>query len=197
MHHQKRKVFGDIMSSQAARGLYGQEASDLLLDEHTASNDIALSGDMKSATCSLINLHRPESTARFAHYQVLSTESFTSGRHYWVFRCSRDRYWRVGVTYPSVQRMGYESWVGNNNKSWCLRRFNHKLTALHAPEEKVLLPSSPSQRFGVHLDYEAGRLSFYQLDNPVSHLHTFRATFTEPLHVACWVWWGGWITIRS
>ncbi|OCT64580.1 E3 ubiquitin/ISG15 ligase TRIM25 [Xenopus laevis] len=192
-----QKKLENIMSSQAARGLYVQEESDLRLDEDTASSDVALSGDMKSATCSLINLLRPESPARFYNYQVLSTKSFQSGHHYWVFECSKDRYWRVGVTYGSVKRMGYESWVGNNKKSWCLRRFNRKLSALHGSQDNVLLPSSLCQRFGVHLDYEAGRLSFYQLDKSVAHLHTFRASFTEPLHVACWVWWGGWITVRS
>ncbi|KAF3853045.1 hypothetical protein F7725_013733, partial [Dissostichus mawsoni] len=37
-------------------------------------------------------------------------------------------------------------------------------------------------RFGVYLDWPAGTLSFYRVSgHTLSHLHTFRTTFTEPL----------------
>ncbi|XP_018429691.1 PREDICTED: E3 ubiquitin/ISG15 ligase TRIM25-like [Nanorana parkeri] len=39
-----------------------------------------------------------------------------------------------------------------------------------------------SNRVGIYLDYEAGRISFYDLCDPIRHLHTFTTTFTEPLH---------------
>ncbi|OCT62503.1 hypothetical protein XELAEV_18043586mg [Xenopus laevis] len=41
----------------------------------------------------------------------------------------------------------------------------------------------------ISLDYEVGRLSFYELREPTRHLHTFTASFTEPLYAAFWLRW--------
>ncbi|CAH2292756.1 E3 ubiquitin ISG15 ligase TRIM25-like [Pelobates cultripes] len=46
--------------------------------------------------------------------------------------------------------------------------------------------ASMNQRLGIYLDYEAGRLSFYELCDPIRHIHTFTANFTEPLHAIYW-----------
>ncbi|OCT56000.1 hypothetical protein XELAEV_18003726mg, partial [Xenopus laevis] len=101
--------------------IYGQEATDLLLDINTAGNHVSVSGDRKSASYS----SHPQTPERLQDYpQALSTRNFSSGQHY---------------------------------------------------------------RMRISLDYEAGRLSFYELSEPIRHLHTFTATFTEPLHAAFWV----------
>ncbi|KAM4632186.1 E3 ubiquitin/ISG15 ligase TRIM25-like [Discoglossus pictus] len=177
--------------------IYGQEASDILLDVNTAANNVTVSEDLKTVSWSGINQQRPETPERFDWPQVLSTRSFSSGRHYWEVETSGSGGWRVGMCYPSIERRGRQSWIGNNNKSWCLRGYNKALSVIHNSVQTPL-PLSPScLSYRISLDYEAGRLSFYELCDPISHLHTFTATFTEPLHVVYRVWRGSWVRIRS
>uniref|UniRef100_A0A8C5Q517 Uncharacterized protein n=1 Tax=Leptobrachium leishanense TaxID=445787 RepID=A0A8C5Q517_9ANUR len=159
------------------------EASDMLLDVNTASNGVSVSGDLKTVSGSGINQRRPETPERFQYEQVLSSRSFSSGRHYWEVEGSESGWWRVGMTYPSIERRGKQSGIGYNNKSWGLEMFDNETYYMRHDSELIRFPHSPScHRLGIFLDYEAGRLSFYELCDPIRHLHTFTATFTEPLH---------------
>ncbi|XP_063284245.1 nuclear factor 7, ovary-like [Pelobates fuscus] len=158
-------------------------ASDMLLDVNTAGNNVTVSGDMKTVSWSDINQSRPETPERFQFNQILSSRSFSSGRHYWEVNGSKSGWWSVGVTYPSIDRKGVYSVIGCNNKSWCMYRGDNNLYhMIHDSNIIKLTPSASSQRLGLYLDYEAGRLSFYEFRDPIIHLHTFTATFTEPLH---------------
>ncbi|CAI9543515.1 unnamed protein product, partial [Staurois parvus] len=95
-----------------------QEASDLLLDVNTAQNYLQISDDMKTASRSDIEQNRPETPERFQFWeQVLSSQSFSSGRHYWEVDVSEGEHCRVGMCYPSIERGGGQSWIGSNNKS--------------------------------------------------------------------------------
>ncbi|XP_053306973.1 E3 ubiquitin-protein ligase TRIM39-like [Spea bombifrons] len=179
--------------------LEGYAASDLTLDVHTASNDVIVSDNLKSALWSSRPQGRPETPARFGLYtpQVLSLESFSSGRHCWEVETVKTAHIRVGVAYASIERKGHGSCIGESEESWVLQRFDNQYVAIHC-NDGVLVPYGPScQRLGVSLDYEAGRLSFYELRDPVRHLHTFTTTFAEPLHAAFWVLDDSSITIRS
>ncbi|OCT56294.1 E3 ubiquitin-protein ligase TRIM7 [Xenopus laevis] len=179
--------------------IYGQEATDLLLDINTAGNHLSVSGDRKSASYSRTDQRHPQTPERFQVYpQTLSSRSFPSGRHYWEVEVSESGGWMVGVAYPSIERRGGQSCIGNNNKSWCLYRLNNKYSVRH-DSKGTKLPHVPScRRIRISLDYEAGRLSFYELSEPIRHLHTFTATFTEPLHVAFWVYGNNtWVRIIS
>ncbi|OCT69625.1 E3 ubiquitin-protein ligase TRIM39 [Xenopus laevis] len=170
------------------RWIYGQEATDLLLDINTAGNHLSVSEDRKSVCYSLTELHYPQSPERFQVPQTLSSRSFPSGRHYWDMEGSESGGWGIGVAYPSIERNGGHSWIGDNNKSWCLCRWINAYSVTYN-REWTHLPHVPScSRIRISLDYEAGRLSFYELSEPIRHLHTFTATFTEPLHAACLVW---------
>ncbi|CAH2329380.1 tripartite motif-containing 7-like [Pelobates cultripes] len=157
-------------------------ASDMLLDVNTAANDVTVSGDMKTVSWSRIKQSRPETAERFQSDQVLSSRSFSSGRHYWEVEGSESGGWRVGMAYRSIDRKGGQSRIGWNNKSWGLWRYNNKYYVTHNSKEIRLPPPPSSRRFGIFLDYEAGRLSFYELCDPIRHVHTFTATFTEPIH---------------
>ncbi|KAM8960042.1 E3 ubiquitin/ISG15 ligase TRIM25-like [Pelodytes ibericus] len=176
----------------------GAEASDVLLDVYTAANSVIVSGDLKTASWSEINQSHSKTPKRFKTFcQVLSTANFSSGQHYWEVETSELGNWRVGLAYPSIKRNGDHSGLGYNNKSWCLRICKKDYSVVHNSKERVFTSDSPLRRLGVFLDYEAGRLSFYQLCDSVRHLHTFSASFTEPLHVAILVWKNGWVRIRS
>ncbi|XP_075037557.1 E3 ubiquitin-protein ligase TRIM11-like [Mixophyes fleayi] len=164
------------------------EKSDILLDIKTASNDVIVSEDLRSASRTDVNQNRPDGPERFISRQVLSSCSFSSGKHYWEVDVSKAEKWLIGVAGHSIKRKmdGYESFIGYNDKSWGLYRKNH-IGLSHNNVHRILEeinPGSPVQTVGIYLDYEAGRLSFYQLCDPIRHLHTFTATFTEPLHAA-------------
>uniref|UniRef100_A0A8C5QGG6 E3 ubiquitin-protein ligase TRIM39-like n=1 Tax=Leptobrachium leishanense TaxID=445787 RepID=A0A8C5QGG6_9ANUR len=159
-------------------------ASDMLLDVNTAGNRVSVSEDLKTVSWSGMRQRRPKTPERFQDYaQVLSSSSFSSGRHYWEVEVSESGGWMVGMTYPSIKRRGGQSWIGSNKESWGLWKWlNNEYSVSHDRNIIDLRHSSSCCRFRIFLDYEAGRLSFYELCDPIRHLHTFTATFTEPLH---------------
>ncbi|XP_068099588.1 E3 ubiquitin/ISG15 ligase TRIM25-like [Hyperolius riggenbachi] len=174
--------------------------ADILLDVTTAGNYLHISDDRKTASLSHREQNRPDTAERFQSYpQVLSSRSFSSGRHYWEVDVGRSGSWRVGMCYPSIARRGGEqSLIGGNNKSWCLcRDLGNQYSVIHDREVIRLPDGIPSNRVRICLDYEVGQISFYALCDPIRHLHTFTATFTEPLHAALYVGWGGCIKISG
>ncbi|KAM5126980.1 E3 ubiquitin/ISG15 ligase TRIM25-like [Mantella aurantiaca] len=160
-----------------------QEAADILLDVNTAHNNLLISDDRKTASRSDIPYNRPKKTKRFQYYpQVLSSRRFSSGRHYWEVDVRGSDWWFVGMSYPSIERRGEQSHIGYNKKSWCVYRYNNQNSMIHDSKEIQLPDNISSNRVRIYLDYEAGKLSFYDLCDPIRHLHTFTTTFTEPLH---------------
>ncbi|XP_063785185.1 E3 ubiquitin/ISG15 ligase TRIM25-like [Pseudophryne corroboree] len=171
-------------------GIYVSKVTDIVLDANTAANNIQLSGDRKSASESHKNQNHPETPERFQYRQVTSTRGFYTGQHYWEVEMSKPGRWMVGMCYPSIERRGDQSVIGYNNKSWCLCKDNNQYVALHDNKGIRLPDNIRCDRVRVYLDYEAGQLSFYSLCDPIRHLHTFTATFTEPLHAALLVYKG-------
>ncbi|XP_073423703.1 E3 ubiquitin/ISG15 ligase TRIM25-like [Dendrobates tinctorius] len=187
-------------------GIYVEGPADILLDVTTAANNLLISDDLKTATWTDEKQKRPKTAERFQDYQVMSRRGFTSGRHYWDVEISRSGCGRAGMCYPSIDRRGRQSYAGNSNKSWSLCRTHNNHYFMRHDKKEILLPDKiSSDRFRICLDYEAGQLSFYELCNPIRHLHTFTATFSEPLHVAVCVFWrkvkgcyvDSWLRIRS
>ncbi|XP_040211105.1 E3 ubiquitin/ISG15 ligase TRIM25-like [Rana temporaria] len=167
------------------------EASDILLDVNTAHNNLQISDDMKTVSWSDIEQNRPETPERFQFwFQILSRQSFSSGRHYWEVDVSESGDCSVGMCYPSIERRGDESWIGYNNKSWVFRTYSGGCCLIHDNKQISTSPDLSSNRVRIYVDYEAGQLSFYDLCDPIRHLHTFTTTFTEPLHPVLWVWNG-------
>uniref|UniRef100_A0A8C5MJL5 Uncharacterized protein n=1 Tax=Leptobrachium leishanense TaxID=445787 RepID=A0A8C5MJL5_9ANUR len=156
--------------------------SDILLDVNTASNDVSLSGDMKTVSWSGLNQSRPDRPERFLNNHVISFRSFFSGRHYWEVEGSESGEWVVGMAYSSLDRKIGQLRIGNNSKSWGLWRLkDNQFSVRHNSIDIQLCPNLSCLRFGIFLDYEAGRLSFYELCDQINHIHTFTATFVEPL----------------
>ncbi|XP_068094259.1 E3 ubiquitin/ISG15 ligase TRIM25-like [Hyperolius riggenbachi] len=183
--HTQRQAGGtNIGAAQQTSGL--PVYADILLDVATANNYLYISHDRKTASWSPRGENRPDTPERFQDYtpQVLSSRSFSSGRHYWEVDVGGSCIWRVGMCYPSIARRGEESVIGGNNKSWGLHRGGNHYSVIHDRKEIRLPDGIPSDRVRIYLDYEAGQISFYALCDPIRHLHTFTATFTEPLHAA-------------
>ncbi|OCT60810.1 hypothetical protein XELAEV_18046832mg [Xenopus laevis] len=186
--------------------MYMERATDITLDINTAANNVVVSDDNKTLSYSESSQRYPESSDRFQQSQVLSNRVFASGQHYWEVEVSELGEVRIGVAYPSIARKGFQSYIGENTKSWCLYRYETS-NKLEEKQQKfsgryysknVNLPYKVScSRLGVYLDCEAGSVSFYEICDQIRHLHTFTATFTEPLHAAFCVWGDASVTILS
>ncbi|XP_069619326.1 E3 ubiquitin/ISG15 ligase TRIM25-like [Ranitomeya imitator] len=165
-------------------GIYVEGPADILLDVTTAGNNLLISDDLKTATWLRKKKKRPETAERFQDSpQVMSRRGFTSGQHYWDVESRRSEWWSVGICYPSIDRRGWLSLIGDNNKSWGLRRYDNNQYSVSHDSKEIWLPDKiSSDGVRIYLDYEAGQLSFYELCDPIRHLHTFTATFSEPLH---------------
>ncbi|KAG8538757.1 hypothetical protein GDO81_022130 [Engystomops pustulosus] len=180
----------DIMSF-VKRQIYVKENRCTRLDEDTVAKNLLLSVDKKAVfwTQKLPDLGQAELPVRFKNCsQVLSLESFCMGRHYWDIETSKHGEWRLGVSYSTLERGGDSSYLGCNDKSWCLcRSNNNQYSVVYDNKETKLGHSVTCHRFRVYLDYYGGRVSFYELCSPIRHLYTFTAQFREPLHVAFYV----------
>ncbi|XP_040197926.1 E3 ubiquitin/ISG15 ligase TRIM25-like [Rana temporaria] len=164
--------------------IYIQEAADILLDVDTADNTLHISDDRKTLSWSGIGQNPPETPERFQFCpKVLSSQSFSSGQHYWELDVGGSQFWIVGLCYPSIARKGRRSEIGRNKKSWGVERYGAQYGVIHNSKWSHL-PTNISRvhRVRIDLDYEAGRISFYDLCDPIRLLHTFTTTFTEPLH---------------
>ncbi|XP_060693468.1 E3 ubiquitin/ISG15 ligase TRIM25-like [Hemiscyllium ocellatum] len=165
-----------------------QGKSSLTLDPMTANYNLVLSDDLRSVTWTKTEQPYPYHPDRFKDCpQILCSQSFSSGSHSWDVEADGD-YWRIGIVYESIEREGKMSYLGNSYKSWSLNFIAGYVTARHN-SQFIVLPLLPSaNRIRVHLDYEAGTLSFFQVTDSLKHLYTFQSTFTEPVFPAFYSW---------
>ncbi|XP_044159611.1 E3 ubiquitin/ISG15 ligase TRIM25-like isoform X1 [Bufo gargarizans] len=193
LHRSMRDIVTNVTSE------LGLHVPDILLDEDTANIYVEISKDLKTATRMEEEEHgRPRSLRRFLYWpQVLSRCGLSSGRHYWEVKWNQIGRCDIGLSYPSIDKDGDLSAAGDNNKSWCLILEDTEYSVLHDSVRETLHSKPTCPTFGVFLDYKAGRLSFYQLCDPIRHLHTFTASFTEPLHVLLYVEEEASVTILS
>ncbi|CAI9582279.1 unnamed protein product, partial [Staurois parvus] len=121
---------------------------------NTAGNNLHISDDRKTVSWSGRNQNLPETPERFQYFpQVLSSQSFSSGRHYWEVDVGGSGGWRVGMCYPSIDRGGgLQSLIGRNRKSWGLVMDSNQYTVLHESYKILLPPSPPSTRVRIYLD---------------------------------------------
>ncbi|MGH0187850.1 UNVERIFIED_CONTAM: hypothetical protein FKN15_027809 [Acipenser sinensis] len=157
-------------------------AVDVTLDPDTAHPELILTEDGKEARPGDKRQPLPDNRKRF--YQpifVLGKGGFSSGRHYWEVEVGEKIRWRFGVTRESSQRKG--DITVNPQKGFWTVRWDGEGSQFYAATEPVTpLPLSlKPQKLGVYLDYEEGRLSFYNVETR-SHIYTFTDTFTEKLY---------------
>ncbi|XP_078470999.1 E3 ubiquitin/ISG15 ligase TRIM25-like isoform X2 [Lampetra planeri] len=141
---------------------------------------------------SCLSSGRPHHPHRFERWlQALCSESFSSGQHYWEVDVGSASWCRVGVAYGTIPRRGGgdECLLGGSDVSWCLQKHDDSFSVRHGGVVTSLSVPQPPRRVGVHLDWDAGLLSFYSADS-MALLHSFNETFTQPLHPGLGVWIG-------
>ncbi|CAB1313020.1 unnamed protein product [Coregonus sp. 'balchen'] len=132
----------------------------------------------------------PSVLERFENWrQVLATESFYVGRHYFEVEMSGEGT-HVGLTYKSIDRKGPKnnSCITGNDFSWCLQWNGRSFSAWHSDVETPLKVEKFT-RIGVYVDYSCGLLAFYGVDDGVGMtlIHKYKAEFLEPLYPAFWL----------
>uniref|UniRef100_S4RXP8 B30.2/SPRY domain-containing protein n=1 Tax=Petromyzon marinus TaxID=7757 RepID=S4RXP8_PETMA len=136
------------------------------LDTNSSHDRLQISSDLRTVTQSGVPQGRPHHPHRFACWpQALCSESFSSGQHYWEVDVGSTR----------------ECHLGLSDVSWCLQKDDDIFSVLHGGVVTALSVPQPPRRVGVHLDWDAGLLSFYSADS-MAPLHSFHQTFTQPLH---------------
>ncbi|KAM9694786.1 E3 ubiquitin-protein ligase TRIM41 isoform 3-T3 [Trichechus inunguis] len=177
---------------------------DLTLDPDTAHPALMLSPDRRGVRLAERRQEVADHPKRFsADCCVLGAQGFRSGRHYWEVEVGGRRGWAVGAARESTHHKekvgsGGPS-VGSGDASssrhhhrrrrlhlpqqpllqrevWCVGTNGKRYQAQSSTEQTLLSPSEKPRRFGVYLDYEAGRLGFYNAET-LAHVHTFSAAF--------------------
>lgn len=104
-------------------------------------------------------------TKRFLQcVNILASQGFQSGRHYWEVEVGSKPKWDVGVASEAVDRSAKIK-LSPETGYWTLRiRNGNEYSAGTQPWTRLQLSCSP-QRLGVFLDCEEKRVSFYNADD--------------------------------
>ncbi|XP_034396733.1 cardiomyopathy-associated protein 5 [Cyclopterus lumpus] len=106
------------------------------------------------------------------------------GHYYWETLVSGSTAYRLGVAYNTANR---NSPLGEDNLSWCLQCIptpsGCRYQLLHNDIQASVFVIEMPERVGTLLDYQLGRLSFYNAHSG-QLLGTFCQRFTQPCHPA-------------
>ncbi|KAF7658948.1 hypothetical protein LDENG_00005510 [Lucifuga dentata] len=155
------------------------------LDPNTAAPWLLLSDDLTCVSDGDEKQKLPDNPERFdPDTGVLGNQGFTSGKHSWDIDVGENTAWVVGIAKESVQRKEKVSSVLKNG--YLSVYFYHKMYfAGTSPLTRLNLKRKP-QKVRVQLDYDKGKLSFYDPhDN--THIYTFKHAFTEKVFPYIWV----------
>ncbi|XP_073492350.1 E3 ubiquitin-protein ligase TRIM11-like [Aquarana catesbeiana] len=189
--------FSDGLNKRMLKDAFPKmKKSEITLDIKTAHCKIKIRNS-RTASYTANRQVRRACPERFRSQHVLSKCKFLSGNHYWEVEV-RGTQCSIGVAYDNIERKTarIDSRIGYNRRSWALG-IDDNLSVRHNNAKTKIPTDSPVRSFGIFLEYEAGRLSFYQLCDPIRHLHTFTTTFTRPLHAAFYLGEGSRITILN
>ncbi|XP_030170671.1 butyrophilin subfamily 1 member A1-like isoform X2 [Lynx canadensis] len=155
-------------------------AENVTLDPDTANPYLQITDDNKSVKGGDTFQELPKRRQRFDNLVcVLGQQIFSKGKHYWEVSVKNKIKWTLGICKDSVCRRG-EIMVSSETGFWTIGlNRNNDYQALLNPQKTLHLEESP-ETIGIFLDYEAGRVSFYNVTN-LSHIYTYRNCFTGSL----------------
>ncbi|KAM9114936.1 E3 ubiquitin-protein ligase TRIM39-like [Pangshura tecta] len=165
---------------------------DVTLDPNTANAYLLLSQDHRSVRVGDKRQDVPNNPERFDTCTcILGQQRFTTGRHYWEVEVGDKTCWTLGVCEERVSRQGIFTPSPATGFWTVWLRNGDEYAALTSPLTELMLRGKPWQ-IGILLDYEAGEVSFYNV-NDSSHIYTFSDIFSEPLRPYFYpgVWAGG------
>ncbi|NXA83279.1 TRI65 protein, partial [Thryothorus ludovicianus] len=168
----------------------------LTFDPETANKYLELSKGARKAKHSPGAILGQEQGPRFEPWQVLCTQSYGPGHHYWEVKISSHSV-ILGVTYqglPREQQQGHRFNIGLDGGSWGLQVREDCYLAWHKGRAEKI-QEQLYKNLGVSLDYGKGLLSFYGLGERTKLIHLFHGVFTEPLYPVFWLCEGRVVTL--
>ncbi|NWT30265.1 A33 protein, partial [Cardinalis cardinalis] len=148
------------------------------LDPETMNPHLIVSRDCTNVCLGTGYQILPDTPKRFTHSLcVLGSQGFMSGRHYWEVDVGEKGCWVVGVALESVPRKEPVS-LPRSEKVWALRLQRDDLYSTMCMTPEVLELREKLQRIRVHMDYEVGRVTFYNAED-MRVIQQLEATFTE------------------
>ncbi|XP_067321511.1 zinc finger protein RFP-like [Anolis sagrei] len=149
-----------------------QEKAYVTLDPDTAHPWLTLSEDRRHVTRGEKRQDLPHNPERFNHYPfVLGQEGFTGGRHFWEALVKNEEEWFVGVARKSVQRKGAIP-CSPGTGIWTVGKAGGR----DVPPS--LTRSEEPKTVRVTLNYEGGRVAFYDADSAAPILEYPPASFS-------------------
>ncbi|XP_034728379.1 cardiomyopathy-associated protein 5 [Etheostoma cragini] len=150
---------------------------------------------LKASAHPALELSVDQTTLRFsqdAHENTPSTDNEcpsilgellpAQGQYYWETLVSGSTAYRLGVAYSTANR---SSPLGENSLSWCLQCIptpsGCRYQLLHNEVQSSVFVVERPERVGTLLDYQLGRLSFYNAQSG-QLLGIFCQRFTQPCH---------------
>ncbi|GCC21594.1 E3 ubiquitin/ISG15 ligase TRIM25-like [Chiloscyllium punctatum] len=163
---------------------YG-EFCEVTFDPSTAQTQVVLSEGNRKIVLSSYEHTYDNHLRRFTSYcQVLCTQKFSQGCHYWDICTKYSSGWAIGIAYESINR-GVS--LSNSKDSWCLQwNSSCNFLAWHNGNSMKLACAIP-QTVRVCLDFDGGSVSFYSVGESITLLHKYNVAFTEPVYPACWL----------
>ncbi|KAG8547926.1 hypothetical protein GDO81_027098 [Engystomops pustulosus] len=174
----------------------------VLFDPLTAYSSLIVSPDGHHIVSSGTSQDVPENEERFdTEPCVLGQTSYRNGTHYWETEVQEQngKFWSLGVALETVRRTGGQRECPETG-IWAMRGTVDGYFGLSTPPEPITLRSQKTtlhqpgllngqgtrgprriQRVGTYLDYENGKLSFYDVDT-YEPLYTFQVKFSQPVH---------------
>ncbi|XP_030648754.1 E3 ubiquitin-protein ligase TRIM47 [Chanos chanos] len=151
----------------------------LTLDLDTAHPSLAISDFDTKVEEGRTRSQEPDMPQRFTRFfGVLATAQYSSGQHYWEVDVRDKGVWYLGVTTEGSNRKGFVN-LSPSAGYWSLCLHDR----LYANEEHSRVPVADywtSPRVGVFLDYDRGRVSFYDAVT-MKRVYSFITYFDEPV----------------
>ncbi|XP_039628940.1 E3 ubiquitin-protein ligase TRIM11-like [Polypterus senegalus] len=165
------------------------QPAQLTLDVNTAHRNLLLSRDLQAAEWTEKCQPHPPRPERFKlQPQVLCTQGFTTGSHFWDVELMGTKRWEVGATCKGPGNTWVDSCI-----SWVLRWDGRQLQAFqgstryscHAPSQAMTAPF----KLRVRLECERKTISFYEIGGEAGQwekdgqlLHVFNIRICGPVH---------------
>ncbi|XP_073721178.1 butyrophilin subfamily 1 member A1-like isoform X2 [Misgurnus anguillicaudatus] len=185
--HRERETLSlkEKRTVESVKSLLRKYAVNVTLDPDSAHPHLIVSDDGKQVRyeeqSETVKDEDQKSNNKFdERFCVLGNEGFTSGCFYYEVQVKELSVWAVGVARETVKRKG-GIWMNPENGYWMAGLRNGKYRASEGSYVSLSLSVAP-QRVGVFVDYEEGRVSFYDVES-MCHIYTFtNQSFNEKLY---------------
>ncbi|XP_036125397.1 E3 ubiquitin-protein ligase RNF135 isoform X1 [Molossus molossus] len=187
---------GPLTDQDHLASRFAQRAISPTFDLKSLSCSLELSEDCRMVTVSHIPQLYPWNPDRFTTCQVLCSQAFSSGQHYWEVDTQHCNHWALGV---ASWGMGRDQILGRTRDSWCVEWKGTGQLSVWSMVKETVLGSEKPRVVGIWLDLEQGKLAFYSVANQEKLLCECTVSASSPLHPAFWLYGlhpGNSLTIR-